>query len=135
MNPKENGSTSYIDIKKEIFEYLDKRNWKPTAEDIAKSIVLEASELLEHFQWDSTRRKWNSDTSLKSEKNNEEIASEVADVFWYLVCFERETGIEILQAVKNKLESNKVKFPEKRFSQGHDHKYYLKRKKEYRKGK
>ena len=44
-----------VDLKNRILQFRDERDWKQfhTPENLAKSIVIESSELLEHFQWDS----------------------------------------------------------------------------------
>lgn len=98
-------------------------------DDIAKSIVLEAAELLEHFQWDSSNRK-----DIKS-KNIEEIAAEAADVFVYLHTFCLETGIDLPAAVEKKLLHLEKKYPKEEFAKGHNEEAYLKHKKEYRESK
>lgn len=43
------------ELKKEIIKFQAERDWKQfhTPENLAKSIVIESAELLEHFQWDN----------------------------------------------------------------------------------
>jgi NTP pyrophosphatase (non-canonical NTP hydrolase) len=55
--------------------------------------VLEASEILEHFQWDS-------------EFDQDELAGEMADVALYLLQLASVTGIELEEAILRKLEFN-----------------------------
>ena len=65
-----------------------------TARNLAISLSLEASEVLEHFQWE---------TELK---HKEKLAGELADVTLYLLQLASVTGINLEQAVLNKLKSN-----------------------------
>ena len=60
------------DIKKEILMFQKERDWKKfhTPENLAKSISIEAAELLEHFQW-------------QKEYDENEVAEELADVLIY----------------------------------------------------
>ena len=92
----------------EIKKYLKERDWdnlRPA--DIAKSISIESSELLELFQW--------TNQSLEEVKQNkeqlEEIKKELADVLIYCfnmsVLLELDTGKILL----NKLKKVKEKYP------------------------
>lgn len=65
-----------------------------TPRNIAISLVLEASEILEHFQW--------SDTS----KNPDELAGELADVALYLLQLASVTDIDLEQAILKKVQVN-----------------------------
>lgn len=93
---------------KEIKELLDKhikfrddRNWKQfhTPENLAKSISIEASELLENFQWGSQ----NADI--------ENIKEEVADIFGYLLLFCEGLDIDLLEVSNRKVIKNSEKYP------------------------
>jgi len=65
-----------------------------TPRNLAISLVLESSEVLEHFQW--------------SENSNDpaELAGELADVMLYLLQLASLSGIDLGQAVLDKLEVN-----------------------------
>ena len=65
-----------------------------TAKNLAISLSLEAAEVLEHFQW-------NDEFKQKSE-----LESELADVTLYLLQLASVTGIDLEQAVQNKLTKN-----------------------------
>jgi NTP pyrophosphatase (non-canonical NTP hydrolase) len=67
---------------------------KQTPRSIAISLSLEASEILEHFQWS------------EETKNREELAGELADVMLYLLQLSRLNQIDLEQAVMNKLATN-----------------------------
>jgi NTP pyrophosphatase (non-canonical NTP hydrolase) len=65
-----------------------------TSKNLAISLVLEASEVLEHFQW--------SETSADSV----ELASELADVMLYLLQLASINQIDLGEAVMEKLKIN-----------------------------
>ena len=74
--------------------------------DIAVSIVLEACELLEHFQW-----KTNEQAEEYIRLNREEIGDEAADVLIYLIQFCYRAGIDLAAAVQRKIEKNEKNYP------------------------
>jgi NTP pyrophosphatase (non-canonical NTP hydrolase) len=81
--------------------FVEDKGWyapdspKPqTPKNLAISLVLEASEVLEHFQW--------SDAS----KDKAELASELADVMLYLMQLASISDIDLGQAVMDKLKVN-----------------------------
>ena len=109
-NNKMNQSTISF---KELADKLDKfdldRGWTDLSpEDLAKSIMLEGAELLEHYQWDNTLRNRGSKTP---EKNIDDIRHEVADILIYLLKFCRETKVDIVDAALEKLEKVGTKYP------------------------
>ncbi len=113
------------DLIKEIMEFTKARGWDPNEPDIAKSIVIEASELLEHYQW----------TPSSGSQDYEEIGEEIADVFWYLVMLCDKCNLELFEIVKDKIEKNKNKYPEEKFNGKHNASFYKKQKLKYRRKK
>jgi len=65
-----------------------------TPRNLAISLVLEASEVLEHFQW------------RDDAPNREELASELADVMLYLLQLASISRIDLGEAVMDKLKIN-----------------------------
>jgi len=87
----------------EIIEFRDKRGWNLTdrPDNLAKSIIIEAAELLENFQWGS------------QSSNLENIKEEIADVLIYSIAFAYDQGFDIEEIIREKLIKNAVKYPEK----------------------
>jgi NTP pyrophosphatase (non-canonical NTP hydrolase) len=85
---------------KEIIKFRNDRDWKQfhTPENLAKSISIEAAEILEHFQWDSTF-------------DPDQLKEELADVFIYLVLMADSIDADLIDSVKKKLELNNQKYP------------------------
>lgn len=123
-----------LDIKKlaelheKILEFNAKRGWNPSAQNIAKSVVIEAAELLEHFQWD------NDEDDLKK-KNFTEIGFEMADVIWYLFNLANKLNIDLVEAISHKYEHNEQKYPAEMFNGKHNSEFYYAQKKKYREEK
>jgi len=82
-------------------KFRDDRNWKQfhTPENLAKSISIEASELLENYQWGSRSA------------DIENIKEEVADIFGYLLLFCDSLDIDLLDVANKKVIKNSEKYP------------------------
>ena len=90
---------------KEINQFRDVRGWRGNhdARSLAISISLEASELLECFQWRSAEE------SIAHDK--QAIVDEMADVFIYLLQFSDVLGEDLIEAAKAKMKKNAIKYP------------------------
>lgn len=100
-----------MDLMLKITEFRDERNWGKfhNAKDLSISLSLEASELLENFQWK------NNEEAIK--ENIENIKDELADVLIYSMLLANNLELDIEEIVKTKLEKNKNKYPvEKAYS-------------------
>ncbi|MNV51851.1 MazG-like family protein [compost metagenome] len=99
-----------------IIQFRDERDWKQfhNPKDLAISLMLEAAELLENFQWKT------SDVAIA--KNMTNIEDELADVMIYAVLLADNLGIPIEQTILNKIEKNEAKYPVDRFK-GSSRKY------------
>jgi len=93
-----------MDIKEltaEMHRFVSAKGWyaedsqRPqTARNLAISLVLEASEVLEHFQW------------RESAVSNQELSDELADVALYLLQIASVAGIDLEGAILDKLKKN-----------------------------
>ncbi|AJH84564.1 nucleotide pyrophosphohydrolase [Bacillus thuringiensis] len=101
---------------KEILKFRDDRDWKQfhNPKDLAISLSLEASELLENFQWRS------SEDAI--EQNLENIKDELADVLIYSILLADQMNLDIEEVIQNKLEKNQKKYPVEK-SSGSNKKY------------
>ncbi|HLR23744.1 MAG TPA: nucleotide pyrophosphohydrolase [Pseudogracilibacillus sp.] len=92
-------------LQQDIIQFVEKRNWTNNQDirNLAISINLEASELLEHFQW------CNAAEAIRQEKD--EIAEEAADILIYLLQFAHYADFDLQEAVKKKLAKNEQRFP------------------------
>ncbi|MEW6536433.1 MAG: nucleotide pyrophosphohydrolase [Candidatus Auribacterota bacterium] len=95
-------------ITEKIKKFRDERDWKQfhNHKDMALSLVLEASEVLEHFQWKSQSEVEKHGIACKAE-----IAEELADVAMYLFELADNLGIDLSDAIEQKLLKNAKKYP------------------------
>lgn len=95
-------------LTKDIVNFRNKRDWKQfhNPKDCAISLSLEASELLEHFQWKS---KEEIENYIKT--NKKEVGEEIADVLYWVLLMSHDLKIDIIKALENKMEKNKLKYP------------------------
>lgn len=96
---------------KKILAFRNARKWKQfhNAKDLAISLSLEASEVLEHFQWKS---KEEIEEYIKSHK--EHIGEELADVFYWVLLISHDLKIDIIDALDKKMKKNEEKYPIKK---------------------
>ncbi|MCC2505651.1 nucleotide pyrophosphohydrolase [Bacillus thuringiensis] len=82
-------------ILEKVLKFRDDRNWKQfhNPKDLVISLSLEASELLENFQWKS------SEEAVETKK--EDMKDELAD----------QLDIDLEEIIINKIEKNNKKYP------------------------
>jgi dCTP diphosphatase len=76
------------------------------------SIAIEASELMELFQWPTDDE---ADQSMKRPRVRNAAASELADVLIYCLAFANRTGIDLSPAVMRKIAKNNRRYPIRRY--------------------
>ncbi|MDP2671433.1 MAG: MazG-like family protein [bacterium] len=104
-------------LQKRIVKFRDLRNWKQfhNPKDLAISLLLEAAELLEHFQWESPEEM---DELIKSEKLKE-IKEEVADTYYWILLIAHDLNIDLEEALKEKMAQNEAKYPVEKAKNSH----------------
>jgi len=107
------------EITKRITAFRDARDWKQfhNPKDMAISLLLESSELLEHFQWKDKEEAENHSVNNKSE-----IAEELSDILYWVLLISNDLNIDILDALDKKMLKNEAKYPEDK-SRGNHKKY------------
>ena len=98
-------------VQKAISEFNIERDWDQfhSPENLAKSISIEAGELLECFQWNS-------------EFDRNKVCDELADVFNYCFLMADKLGVNPKEIILNKLEKTRKKYPVEK-SKGSSKKY------------
>lgn len=88
-----------------IIQFRDQRNWKQfhNPKDLAISLSIEASELLEVFQW--------SGTDLICKEKSDAIKDELADVLIYSLLLADAYNLDIDDLINDKLKKNEMKYP------------------------
>jgi dCTP diphosphatase len=100
--------TSLQQLALELRRFAGERDWEPfhTPKNLASALMVEAAELLEHFQWLTPEQSGN----LTPETRNE-VAHEIADVLIYLTRLADQLGIDMLAAASEKMALNARKYP------------------------
>ena len=90
----------FNEVKRQVLQFTEDRNWDQfhTPENLAKSISIEAGELLECFQW-------------SPDYDKEAAKEELADVMNYCIQLADKMGISIEDAIMEKIEKNAKKYP------------------------
>jgi len=91
-------------IVEEIIQFRDDRGWENNdkPENLAKSIIIEAAELLENYQWGPDHA------------DLENVKEEIADVIIYSIAMAHDLGFDIENMILEKLEKNAIKYPKKK---------------------
>ncbi len=92
-----------------VKSFCEERDWNQfhNAKDLAIGISTEANELLQIFRFKTTEE---IEALMKTERKAE-IEEEVADVLYFLLRFAEMNGIDLSNALTNKIEKNAKKYP------------------------
>jgi NTP pyrophosphatase (non-canonical NTP hydrolase) len=88
--------------------FVAERDWDQfhTPKNLSAALCVEAAELLEHFQW----LKIGTKDELNEEKFKQ-VRHEMADVLVYLIRLADKLNIDLTDAVVEKMEVNRTKYP------------------------
>lgn len=89
------------DLLNKIIKFRDERGWRDhdTPDALAKSIIIEAAELLENYQWPDTPA------------NIENVKEELADVLMYALAMCMDLGLDPEEIIEEKMLKNIAKYP------------------------
>lgn len=97
-------------LQRRLAEFAAARNWQPyhTPKNLVAALSVEASELLEIFQWLTPEQ---SADVMRDPDTAHRVTDEVADVLAYLLQVCEVLGIDPLEALAAKIERNERRFP------------------------
>jgi NTP pyrophosphatase (non-canonical NTP hydrolase) len=100
--------SSLDELALELRHFADERDWERyhTPKNLASALIVEAAELLEHFQWLSQEDSLHLPPATKAD-----VAHEIADVLIYLTRLADRLGIDMLEAASEKMALNAQKYP------------------------
>lgn len=92
------------DLKK-ILKFVKERDWEQyhLPKNVAASLAIEASEILEIFQWTK-------DHKIPKERAKE-LEEELADVYYWLLLMSHIANVDIRKAFVKKMKKNEGKYP------------------------
>ena len=98
--------TTLAQLKSAILDFVEERDWGQfhNPKNLSMALAAEAGELLEHFLWDSPE-------ASRNKGAYEAVADELADIIIYAIEFANITGIDITEAIEDKMRKNALKYP------------------------
>lgn len=97
-------------LQRRLAAFAAARDWQPfhTPKNLASALSVEASELVEIFQWLTPEQ---SARVMETPATAHRVEDEVADVLAYLLQFCDVLGIDALAALSAKIDRNERRFP------------------------
>lgn len=101
-------SDSLRDLGEQLAHFAREREWKPfhSPKNLASALIVEAAELLEHFQWLTEEQ-----SSALPDHKRQAVGEEIADVLLYLIQLSTALGIDPVAAAQAKMKLNEAKYP------------------------
>lgn len=101
-------SLTLEDLQKQLLDFATERDWEQfhSPKNLSMALAIEASELMEHFQWltEEQSRKLPEDTA-------KEVALELADVFMYCLLLAGRLQVDLPQVAQEKIRINREHYP------------------------
>lgn len=96
------------DLLQRILDFRRARDWEQfhNPKDVAISLALEASEVLEHFQWKS-----HEEVKEYVQTHKDAIGEELADVLYWVLLMGHDLNIDLFDALEKKMTQNEMKYP------------------------
>ena len=111
---------TFQELKDKVQSFCEQRDWDQfhDAKELSIGAVTEASELLEHFRFQTPEQI--SELMADPEKR-EAVGEELADVLFFLIRFSQRYDFDLSTCFANKMEKNSKKYPAEEF-RGKKHK-------------
>ncbi len=95
-------------LKLRIRQFGEERDWLQyhSPKNLSMALIVEAAELVEHFQWLSEAQSETLDAARL-----QQVAEELADIQIYLIRLADKLGVDLVDAVNRKIEINAKKYP------------------------
>lgn len=105
---REKNAVDIEKIKKRLADFAVQRDWQQfhSPKNLAMALSVEAAELLELFQWLSEEQ-----SCRLNDDDRQRAREELADIQIYLIRLADRLGIDLGQAVQDKLRINEEKYP------------------------
>lgn len=97
-----------VTLRDALREFAAARDWRQyhTPKNLAMAMIVEAAELVEHFQWATPE-----ESRAPPPEKLAEIRDEVADTLIYLVELADALEIDLIAAARDKIVKNAIKYP------------------------
>jgi dCTP diphosphatase len=107
-------------LKSRMLEFVHARDWEQfhLPKNLSMALAVEASELMELFQWADAKQSWE---IVRTERDK--VEQELADVLAYTLSFANACDIDLTDAFMRKLALNAEKYPVEK-AKGRSDKYH-----------
>ena len=95
-------------LRETVRQFAAERDWDQfhSPKNLSMALVVEAAELVEHFQWLTEKQS----ADLSPDKLRE-VEAEMADIFIYLVRLADKLNVNLVEAAERKIKDNESKYP------------------------
>jgi dCTP diphosphatase len=95
-------------LRARVNQFVEERDWAQfhSPKNLAMAMIVEAGEVVEHFQWMTEQESRHLDATTK-----EQVGQELADTLVYLMRIAEVCGIDLLDAANKKIDLNAKKYP------------------------
>jgi len=102
------------DLRRLLAQFIEERAWAPfhTPKNLSMALAVEAAELMEHFQWLEPAE---AIELAQDPARRAAVAEELADVVCYALALTNALGIELGQAIRDKMVKNALKYPAEQY--------------------
>lgn len=96
------------ELKLKLRKFAQVRDWEQfhSPKNLSMALSVEASELVEHFQWMTEQQSTELDP-----KRHAAVAFELADIFIFLLRLSDQLNVDLLEITKRKMELNEKRYP------------------------
>lgn len=110
---------SLAELKRKLEQFVEARDWAQfhSPKNLAMAMIVEAAELVEHFQWSSE-----AESHELSAAKREQVGHELADTFVYLLRICQVLDIDLIAVTNEKIALNALKYPVEK-ARGKNNKY------------
>jgi NTP pyrophosphatase (non-canonical NTP hydrolase) len=104
--------TTVAAVRKMVLDFVAERDWQQfhCPKNLSMAMAIEASELMEHFQWIDGEESRN-----PSPEKLVDVGEELADVLCYAMAIANELNIDVASTMARKMERNRQKYPAQEF--------------------
>jgi len=95
-------------LKARVNAFVTERDWAQfhSPKNLAMAMIVEAGEVVEHFQWMTEDESRNLDAETK-----EQVGQELSDTLVYLLRIAEVCGVDLIEAANKKIDLNAQKYP------------------------
>jgi NTP pyrophosphatase (non-canonical NTP hydrolase) len=99
---------SLVGLRDALRDFAAARDWEQfhLPKNLAMALIVEAAELVEHFQWLTPGQ-----SSTLDAEHGRAVGEEIADVLLYLIRLADVLGIDPIEAARAKMLKNAIKYP------------------------